>query len=313
MKRNIHRGSSRGFTLIELLVVISIVSVLSSVILVSLQAAREKGRIGGGIKFATYNYHKFGATQTLASWPLDEAAGMSSARDISGNNYVLTLNCSPNCSAPEPPAQFFKDSPNGSSNSLLLNGSNGKAEAVLPTEISLFGQTRSQGFTVSIWVKYNGPASPGVELDPIVSMYDNSDRMTYVEEYYYVSEPDAFLALVSSADGQTKIPQISPWTLQVGKWQQVTIAFDKTSTKLYLDGHYLGEANPDLGNAGLPVDVSGDLVDVRVKKIELGYKSSPTAYFHGYLSNLAIYNETLTAYQIEQLYAEEAGRFLARH
>jgi prepilin-type N-terminal cleavage/methylation domain-containing protein len=80
---------TKAFTLVELLVVLSIISMLSSVVLVALQGARDKGRIGSIVTFATYNYHKLGSDMIFfanfnegSGAPLDQSNNFTTAVSI---------------------------------------------------------------------------------------------------------------------------------------------------------------------------------------------------------------------------------------
>jgi prepilin-type N-terminal cleavage/methylation domain-containing protein len=66
--------NNKGFTLIELLVVISIIGMMSSVILASVNTARDKAKKAAAQKFDTSTFRAFGA-DALGIWNFDEGVG----------------------------------------------------------------------------------------------------------------------------------------------------------------------------------------------------------------------------------------------
>ena len=79
----------RAFTLVELLVVISIIGLLSTIAIVSMNGSRDKARIASGQSFEQSIFQKFG-DRLEAEWPFDAAPG-GITPDISGNGHTGTV------------------------------------------------------------------------------------------------------------------------------------------------------------------------------------------------------------------------------
>jgi prepilin-type N-terminal cleavage/methylation domain-containing protein len=84
------RFNKKGFTLIELLVVISIISLLSSIVIASLNEARDKARIAKALQFDAHIKNALGS-EIIEEWNFD-----GSINDITGNgNTVFNISGSP--------------------------------------------------------------------------------------------------------------------------------------------------------------------------------------------------------------------------
>jgi type II secretion system protein G len=96
-KRGADAGKSRGFTLIELLVVIAIIGILSSIVLASLNSARQKGRDARRVsdikqlQLALELYYDSNQT-----YPASPGTGADSIEELVTDGFISTIPTDPN-------------------------------------------------------------------------------------------------------------------------------------------------------------------------------------------------------------------------
>lgn len=291
---NIQNMKSKGFTLIELLVVISIISMLSSIVLVAINAAKAKGVIAAALTFDSHNYSAYYLDASVA-WDFDGDSG-TTARDQSGNGNDLTLvgNAS----------LVTTDTPSGYGKALSIPATDGISGA----HTSNYGliQPPTDGYTISLWLKYTGSPAGGTFVHIItntsafprdylgnlktgawVLRTQNDNILRYM--YYYVGQ------------GYTNVP--GP-IVSVNQWYQVTIVCDKSQN----GGTFVFYSNAvKIGSSVIP-SYSTNCIFNNTDAI---YLASPSVVNNPPYSvdNIRIYRKALPLSMIEKLYAIESEKF----
>lgn len=258
----------KAFTLIELLVVISIIALLSSVVLASLNAAREKGRIGGANYFATQVDHIAG-DYAVGIWDFDECSG-STAADRSGNGYSLSLVNG---------AAFSTDTPLGKGCSVAFDGVNDYASALS------MNAGPSTALTIAYWMRIDAQS---VSFTRMISGPGGGASI-----YFNGNGTNGLYGTVGNG--------VSGWVIThpdfTGRWNYITITVDAS------DGKIKGYMNGVLQSV-----TSASFSSATFANLYVGSEGGTSYYLNGKLDNLRIYAKSLTASEIGRLYASEAAK-----
>jgi prepilin-type N-terminal cleavage/methylation domain-containing protein len=268
--------SGKGFTLIELLVVISIIALLSSVVLSSLNSARAKAQKAAAQTFSRQFASGLGA-EAVGSWKLDEGSG-TTASDSTRLGNTGTVSGTASWST--------TDTFSGNGASFSLSGSN-------YIQGSIPASTFSGDFTMTAWFKRTAASTwgaifsnaVGVNSAPIMTMRNATTQFGMMN--VGVSEAQGvYLDLGSDLDGK--------WIFGVVMKRGNTI-----TVLAFKDGKMLSSS----GALSWTLNASGGFF--------IGRHYSSGLNFIGLIDEVAVYSSALQISRIEELYAEGARKLLA--
>lgn len=271
----------KGFTLIELLVVIAIIGLLGTLSAVSFGTSRDKARMANGISFSSQTRRAIG-DEAVAIWSFDECAG-TTVNDNSGLGNNLTLMNAP---------AWSTDTPSGKGCSLQLDGVN--QYAVNTTAVSKMSSNR---VTVSLWIKsptqtWTGggwaitsrTTTPGTAGSFIMHPIGGTQNFAY-----YIGNGSAWFF-----NTQYAVDDIT-------KWHQYGFTYDGSTLIIYRDGKIL--AKQAIANT---INVNNPQTTF------IGCAYGPSGGCgSGLIDDVFLFNQSLTAKDMHQLYADGMSQRLA--
>ena len=208
------------------------------------------------------------AADAALIWNFNEPSG--NAMDYSQNNIFGVLTNI---------TRSTTDIPIRTGASVIFNGSNSVIVGTVATAISI------PTFTVSFWFK------PSLTSAPLYYLADTtSDRPFYIYingtyNLYVAGNPCSAYSLTNVVKTQ--------------KWQHLAVSYDSGKYfSVFIDGKFVAKASSQC-----------NLTSSTFSTVVLGrYGGSGANYFNGLMDDFVIFNQSLTAYNIHQLYAEGLPR-----
>lgn len=263
MKTNFN--NKRGFTLIELLVVISIIGMLSSVVLATVNSARGKAKIAASTTFDQHTYTAF-FDDLVAAWDFNDVSSPGKDKSANNNDFPYTA------------STILSDRGDGGrvlDCNLTTSFCAGQTNASL---LSLNSMSNVSGFTLSLWVKYAGNgtncrriAIGGSSWGSAGSylLFNNCDGVPSNRPLFGVSTQVTALAIAFSS-GNTE-------------WHHLAGTYNGTDITLYIDGKPTGKATPGATTLAQTFALYNN---------------------NQYIDDVRIYKKALPMGAIQQIYAE---------
>jgi len=278
--------SGAGFTIIELLVVISIIGLLATIVLVNLNLPerRRQARIAKSLEFSQTIQNAIGS-EAVGIWSFDEGPVNTVVKDSSGNGNDGILNGG---------VSFDGDTPQkvvGSGNgkwSLKFDGQNGSYVSV-NNSASL---AITDAITLEAWIKLSNMDTweyiVAKELDTAYSLP------------YYLAVNSGNKALIGriASGGSNTYPDMKfdNTVLNKDTWYHLAGTYDKNlsanNLKIYVDGNLSGQQT-----------LTGGL-EINSQPLAIGRLYASGRYFNGFIDEVRIYSQALSANEIQQRYAE---------
>ena len=261
---------NKAFTLIELLVVISILGLLSSIVLLSLQGAKDQAELAEAQSFARQIRTSLGLS-LAGEWKFDDENDPT--RDSSGydnNGDLLPIGLEP----------VFMDGIFGKA--LEFDGNNyvGVSDSANLSDVK-------SAITISYWV-----------------------NRTTDSGGYHVLKKDAFGGLKDTGGnnfgfwtshvGGTEYLNLSTDAISLNEFHYITLVWRPGNKRIYIDAE-LADEKTDSRND----DLLQNAADIIYIGNSLGWHAND---FIGILDEVQIYNEALSLTEIQQLYVQGADK-----
>ncbi len=279
---NTKSTKNHGFTLIEILVVISIFGLLSSIILVSLNNARDQANIAAGQQFNGQLYHAYGADDAYMLLDFSSYVNGCQLVDSSFNNYYVTA---PGCPVTKPPLV-----PSINGNGIQLNNSSYvQAGGANGTILGV-----SSPFSASFWIKVVSFGSGSTRT--VMAHYGGSGGFRFI----FGNSTKLVVQKYWGATGNLGIT--SPNSFSTDKYYHVAVSVDELNNKavLFINGRAVKYQEVSPLSYSTPTGTP---------TLSLGDNGDPAQNI--ILDDVRIYKKAMTASEIQKLYAEGASKHLA--